>query len=63
MFKPIMSHMCLFVETYVDVAFVKLFVQRSALNSCYRMALYKQKIYVAVVIGFLLRVSRLNLAR
>ena len=55
--------MCLFVETYVDVAFVKLFVQRSALNSCYRMALYKQKIYVAVVIGFLLCVSRLNLAR
>ena len=34
-----------FVEMYVTVVFVKLFVQRNEFNSYYRMALYKIKYY------------------
>ena len=38
-----------FVEMYVTIVFVKLFVQRSEFNSYYRMALYKNKILIVII--------------
>ena len=40
---------------YVNVVFVKLFVQRSEFNSCYRMAL-RELVVVVVVVLLLLHI-------
>ena len=39
---------------YVNVVFVKLFVQRSEFNSCYRMALRELLLLLVVVVVLLL---------